>query len=307
MKIFKNRGDIYISKAGYKSSKEERILVTLLIIIVFFTMAFAVVLANKYDSVKDFFAGDSVTVTQNVQDLEVLPEISGKTNYLILETDKDETTIHYIYLLQADKDYLCYKVCTLLPDMVIDNESLYDIYQQGGGAALQTRLTSYFGFDIDYYACFDDDSFIEFAGKLGKFVYPSTEKIKFNGGGEDDEYAIRIFEGEQTVDSTTLSNLLRYYSTEKVNLQKTNEIILYGITQLFNEANYEDREALFRLFISSATTNITVRNMQDGRDSLYVFCKKNTDITVYSAKSEYDDKKVLTQNSVKDIKGYFSK
>ncbi|MGN0457562.1 MAG: hypothetical protein ACI4IL_01145 [Eubacterium sp.] len=307
MKIFKNRGDIYISKAGYKSSKEERILVTLLIIIVFFTMAFAVVLANKYDSVKDFFAGDSVTVTQNVQDLEVLPEISGKTNYLILETDKDETTIHYIYLLQADKDYLCYKVCTLLPDMVIDNESLYDIYQQGGGAALQTRLTSYFGFDIDYYACFDDDSFIEFAGKLGKFVYPSTEKIKFNGGGEDDEYAIRIFEGEQTVDSTTLSNLLRYYSTEKVNLQKTNEIILYGITQLFNEENYEDREALFRLFISSATTNITVRNMQDGRDSLYVFCKKNTDITVYSAKSEYDDKKVLTQNSVKDIKGYFSK
>lgn len=307
MKIFKNRGDIYISKAGYKSSKEERILVTLLIIIVFFTMAFAVVLANKYDSVKDFFAGDSVTVTQNVQDLEVLPEISGKTNYLILETDKDETTIHYIYLLQADKDYLCYKVCTLLPDMIIDNESLYDIYQQGGGAALQTRLTSYFGFDIDYYACFDDDSFIEFAGKLGKFVYPSTEKIKFNGGGEDDEYAIRIFEGEQTVDSTTLSNLLRYYSTEKVNLQKTNEIILYGITQLFNEENYEDREALFRLFISSATTNITVRNMQDGRDSLYVFCKKNTDITVYSAKSEYDDKKVLTQNSVKDIKGYFSK
>lgn len=307
MKIFKNRGDIYISKAGYKSSKEERILVTLLIIIVFFTMAFAVVLANKYDSVKDFFAGDSVTVTQNVQDLEVLPEISGKTNYLILETDKDETTIHYIYLLQADKDYLCYKVCTLLPDMIIDNESLYDIYQQGGGAALQTRLTSYFGFDIDYYACFDDDSFIEFAGKLGKFVYPSTEKIKFNGGGEDDEYAIRIFEGEQTVDSTTLSNLLRYYSTEKVNLQKTNEIILYGITQLFNEENYEDREALFRLFISSATTNITVRNMQDGRDSLYVFCKKNTDITVYSANSEYDDKKVLTQNSVKDIKGYFSK
>ena len=307
MKIFKNRGDIYISKAGYKSSKEERFLVTLLIIIVFFTIAFAVILANKYDSVKDFFAGDSVTVTQNVQDLEVLPEISGKTNYLILETDKDEASIHYIYLLQADKDYLSYKVCTLLPDMVIDNESLYDIYQQGGGASLQTRLTSYFGFDIDYYACFDDDSFIEFAGNLGKFVYPSTEKIKFNGGGEDDEYAIRIFEGEQTIDSTTLSNLLRYYSNEEVNLQKTNEIILYGITQLFNEENYEDREALFRLFISSATTNITVRNMQDGRDSLYVFCKKNTDITVYSAKSEYDDKKILTQNSVKDIKGYFSK
>lgn len=307
MKIFKNRGDIYISKAGYKSSREERILIILLVFIVAFTMAFGIVLHNKYDSVKDFFAGDSVTVTENNENLEALPQISGKTNFLILETDKDETTIHYIYLLQADKDYLSYKVCALMPDMVIDGDSLIDIYSIGGGASLQTSLTSYFGFDIDYYASFDVDSFVEFAGKLGKFVYPSNDKIRFNGGGEDDEYAIRIAQGEQNIDSTALSNLLRYYSSEKVNLSKTNEIILYGLTQLFNEDNYEDREALFRLFISSATTNITVRNMQDGNDALYVFCKKNTDITVYSAKSQYDSNKNLTQNSVKEIKGYFSK
>lgn len=307
MKIFKNRGDIYISKAGYKSSREERILIILLVFIVAFTMAFGIVLHNKYDSVKDFFAGDSVTVTENNENLEALPQISGKTNFLILETDKDETTIHYIYLLQADKDYLSYKVCALMPDMVIDGDSLMDIYSIGGGASLQTSLTSYFGFDIDYYASFDVDSFVEFAGKLGKFVYPSNDKIRFNGGGEDDEYAIRIAQGEQNIDSTALSNLLRYYSSEKVNLSKTNEIILYGLTQLFNEDNYEDREALFRLFISSATTNITVRNMQDGNDALYVFCKKNTDITVYSAKSQYDSNKNLTQNSVKEIKGYFSK
>lgn len=179
MKIFKNRGDIYISKAGYKSSKEERILITLLVIIVILTIAFAVFLANKYDSVKDFFAGDSVTVTEVENGIEELPEITGKTNFLILETDTEKTEIHYIFLLQADKDYLSYKVCTLKPDMVIDGESIYDIYLQGGGASLQTRLTSYFGFDIDYYASFDDDSFIEFVGKMGKFTYPSNEKNSF--------------------------------------------------------------------------------------------------------------------------------
>ncbi len=307
MKIFKNRGDIYISKAGYKSSREERILITLLVIIVVITIAFAVVLANKYDSVKDFFAGDSVTVTQVENKEEELPKISGKTNFLILETDQDETVIHYIYLLQADKDYLSYKVCAFMPDMMIDGESIYDIFLQGGGASLQTKLTAYFGFDIDFYASFDHDSFVEFVGKLGKFTYPSNENVRFNGGKDDDEYAIRISEGEQTLDSTDFSNLLRYYSTEKQNLNRVNEIILYGITQLFNEENYEDSEALFRLFINSSTTNITVRNAQDERNALLVFCKKNTDITVYSAKTKYDSKKILTQESVKEIKGYFSK
>ncbi len=307
MKIFKNRGDIYISKAGYKSSREERILITLLVIIVVITIAFAVVLANKYDSVKDFFAGDSVTVTQVENKEEELPKISGKTNFLILETDQDETVIHYIYLLQADKDYLSYKVCAFMPDMMIDGESIYNIFLHGGGASLQTKLTAYFGFDIDFYASFDHDSFVEFVGKLGKFTYPSNENVRFNGGKDDDEYAIRISEGEQTLDSTDLSNLLRYYSTEKQNLNRVNEIILYGITQLFNEENYEDSEALFRLFINSSTTNITVRNAQDEKNALLVFCKKNTDITVYSAKTEYDGKKILTQESVKEIKGYFSK
>lgn len=307
MKIFKNRGDIYISKVGYKSSREERILIILLALIIAFTSAFAVVLAKKYDSVKEFFAGENMQATEDAGVLEILPDISGKTNYLVLETDKAQTTIHYIFLLQADKDNLSYKVCSLLPTMIIDGESLVEIYKLGGGASLQTKLTSYFGFDIDYYASFDHDSFVEFVGKLGKFVYPSNEKIRFNGGGDDDGYALRISEGEQNIDSTSFSSLLRYYSTEKLNLKKSNEIILYGITQLFNEENYEDREALFRLFISSSTTNITVRNMQDGRDAMYVFCIKNGDITVYSANPSYDDKHVLEQSSVKDIKGYFSK
>ncbi|MFR2018466.1 MAG: hypothetical protein ACLS27_07570 [Eubacterium sp.] len=88
MKIFKHRGDIYISKSSGKKSREEHILLIMLAIIVIFTVVFFAILSQKYSSVKEFFAGDSVTVTQQANNgVEELPQISGKSNFLIIETD----------------------------------------------------------------------------------------------------------------------------------------------------------------------------------------------------------------------------
>lgn len=306
MRIFKNRGDIYISKSGYKRSKESRILVLLLAVIIVFTAVFTVFLSRRYSSMSDFFAQGEVTTTQVNDTEQALPEISGKTNFLVLETDDDETVIHYIFLIQADRDNLSYKVCTLSPDMKIDGKSLFDIFSVGGGGALQTQLTEYFGFEIDYYNHFENGDFITFIKGLGTFIYPSAEQIKFDGGKGEDTYSIRFGEGEQNIDANELSNLLRYYSENNDKLYVANEIVLYGLTQLFNAENYEDAESLFRLLIRSSTTNITVRNFEDGNNGLYVFCEKNNEITVYSAKAEYE-KNELTQNSLKSIKGYFTK
>lgn len=307
MKIFKNRGDFYISKTGYKRSREERILVVFLVIIIILTIVFVVLMSQKYSSVADFFAEGEVstTVESNVEDI-VLPSISGKTNYLIMETDEEQSTIHYIFLLQADKDSLAYKVTALSPDMKIDDTSLIEIFELGGGASLQSRLTEYFGFEIDFYAQFTTEDFIEFANKMGTFVYPSNEEIRFSGGEGDDTYTIHVNEGEQNINGKELSNLLRYYSSDKVNYTAANEVMLYAVTELFNQDNYDDAESLFRLFISSASTNVTVRDFENGKNALQVFCYKNNDITVYSASAVYDSN-ILTQDSVQEIKGYFSK
>ena len=129
MKIFKNRGDIYISKSNYKSSTEERILLILLALIIVFTTIFAIILNTKYSSVKDFFAGDEVTTEAvGVNPEDNLPQISGKRNFLIFETDSNKKIIHYIFLVQADRDTLSYKICTLSPKTVIDSVSIADIY-----------------------------------------------------------------------------------------------------------------------------------------------------------------------------------
>lgn len=307
MKIFKHRGDIYISKSNGKKSREEHILLILLVVIVIFTVAFFGILSQKYSSVKEFFAGENVTVTEQINAVEKLPKISGKSNFLIIETDDEESVIHFAFLVQADKDTQSYKVCSLSPNTDIDGQSLYDLYSLGGGATIQTKLTSYLGVDIDYYASMKTDDFIEFVNKLGTYIYPSTDVIKFSNENPDDKYSVRIGKGEQKLSGSETADILRYYSNDMVDYSKANQIILYGLTELFNEENFENAEAIFRLFINSSTTNITVRDFQDNIDSLEVFCKKNRDIAVYSAKIKYSQSNVLTPKSVQEIKGYFSK
>lgn len=312
MRIFKNRGDFYISKNGENGSNQAKILFSLLAVIVIFTVVFVALLSQKYSTAAEFFGEGEVSTTELVtedgetQTTQSLPSISGKTNFLIFETDNDQTSLHWAIIIQADKDNLAYKAAALPVNMKINNESLYKIYSLGGGAALQTKLTEYFGFEIDYYADFKYDAFVEFSNKLGTFVYSSIDEIIYSGGKDDDKYSLHIEEGDQKISGKELTNLLRYYSLEKKNYSLENELMLQALTQLFNENNYEDSESLFKLFIKGITTDITVRDFENGRDALKVFCLRNSDITLYTSLSEIENG-VLTQKSVKDIKGYFAK
>ena len=306
MKIFKNRGDFYVPKNKYKKSREETILKILLAVIIVLTVVLLVLLNHKYNSAAEFFGEGEISTTQAVIDEKEFPKISGKTNFLVFETDDSKSAIHYISLIQADKNSKAYKVCALSPNMKIDKESLIEIYKKGGGASLQTKLTEYFGFEIDCFADFDNSSFIEFVSKMGDIIYNSSDNIKFNGGSENDKYSVHISEGEQSLNSKEISYLLRYYSNETKNYNLENELIISSLVQLFNEKNYEDCDRLFRMFIKSSSSNITVRDFENEKNALMYFCLKNTDITVYGAQCKYE-KNVLTQQSVKEIKGYFNK
>ncbi len=307
MKIFKNRGDIYISKSKGIKSAEERVLLIILAIIVILTIAFVVMLSQKYSSVAEFFVGEDISVSDMaVDDMESLPQISGKSNYLLIETDDENTTVHYVMLIQADGDNKAYKVCTLSPNTKIDDTTIEKIYEQGAGASLQTRLTEFFGFEIDYYIQFNNNKFIDFTDKLGTFIYPSSQAVEYSGGKGDDTYTVRIKEGEQNLDGKDLTNIIRYYVNEKKNFQIPNEIMLYALTNYVSEKNLENSEELFRIFIADCSTNITVKNFADSTDALTVFCKSSQGITVYSANANYDALE-LTPQSVQEIKGYFNK
>jgi hypothetical protein len=306
MKLFKNRGDIYIPKSVTGKNKQAKILYILLIFVVLFTIVFVALVGHKYPSAASFFGEGEVTVSQKaVPEDEKFPKISGKKNFLVIETDDSNSYIHYMFLLQADKDNLAYKACALAPNMLLGEQKVSDIYSLGGGAALESALSEYLGINIDYYTQFETASFVEFANKLGSFIYNSDEKIRYSGGKDDDKYTIHLDEGEQKIKGRDITNLLRYYSSEKENYEAENELILRAVSQLMNEDNLEKSEQLFRLLVSSSVTDITVRDFEKGKDSITVYCKKNSDVTLYSALAKYENGN-LTQQSLQEIKGYFT-
>ncbi|MBR7060908.1 MAG: hypothetical protein IKI34_04175, partial [Eubacterium sp.] len=101
--------------------------------------------------------------------------------------------------------------------------------------------------------------------------------------------------------------LLRYYSEKSKNYTAENELILKALPELLNEENFENADSLFKLFMKSCTTDITVREFENGKNGVMVFCVLSNDITLYSAKTDYDKNNALTSDSIKNIKGYFSK
>lgn len=308
MRIFKNRGDIYIPKSGYKSSKEEQILLSLLGVVVVFTVAFVIIMGNRYDfSMKNFFASDKVIEEQQeISTTATLPAISGKSNYLVVETNDKKDTVFYALLIQADRDNIAYKATILSPQTVIGTKSINQSFADGGIQGLFADMNNYFGFDINYYAHFTTSTFKDFVGDLGTFLYPSPESFKFSGGQGADEYSVRINEGESTINAKNFSNLLRYYVNEAKTYAIPNEIVLYALVGLIDEESQEDAQELFRTFIDNCSTNITVRDFASATDAMTVFTKSTDSIKVYSCVAQYDQNFTLTQESLKDIKGYFS-
>jgi len=116
MRLFKNRGDIYVPRTKFKSDIEQKVLLSLLSFILIFTVVFVGFIAFKYDfSAKKFFKPDNVEVVEET-DEEILPEVSGKQNYLFIMHNSQTNEMYFSAVIQADIDAVSYKICTLAAD-----------------------------------------------------------------------------------------------------------------------------------------------------------------------------------------------
>ena len=120
MRIFKNRGDIFFSKTNKEKSTEQKILLIALVIIVLFSLVFMICVGAKNDfSVKKFFEPENLSTTQAVEESTIeLPQVSGKTNYIVTVSEKE--SLLFAELIQVDFDNTSYKVCTLKPSTEYD-------------------------------------------------------------------------------------------------------------------------------------------------------------------------------------------
>ena len=304
MRIFKNRGDIYIPSTKIKSDLEQKILLVLLAFGVAFTFMFLVIVGIKYDfSIKNFFAPSNM-VTQESNEAVSLPKISGKTNFLFIMNNSNTDEIYFCSLIQVDKDNISYKVCTLDKNTRSDGKSLLDIYKAGGAGNVVNAVKSLIGIDIDYYIDESVDEYKKMYDAFGSINYLVLNEIRYKDTSTYG-FNIKLKGGNQSVNGDLASKLIRYYLSEN-DYETVNEIMLAALTQQVNPENYEKKDKLFSSFIKLSKTNITITDFSNCENTLKVLSSETTGVNVYSVAVDYENNS-LTEESINNINGYFTK
>jgi len=307
MRIFKNRGDIYISKINKKQSAETKFLIIALVVIVTFTVIFLLIMGIKNDfSIKKFFAPDDLKTVQVSEEEEApLPQVTGKSNYIVVISKND--VLLYIELIQADMDNTAYKIGTLKADTVIDGVSLSKTFSSSGTENVKNAVESYLGISFDYYIQMESDFFADLFDEMGAFSYPIASEIKYKEKKSEIPYSLRIKAGEQTINGMNIINMVRYYLDHENNSSAANDLLLNSLIKQMNNDNLQKSEKLFTQFITDSQTNITVRDFSSAGNKFAVLCDERTASNAYSAVVEYNEDNTVTKESLQKFKGYFVK
>lgn len=305
MRLFKNRGDIYIPSTREKADLEQKVLLIVLVFVVIFTAVFLLIFGIKYDfSVKNFFTPDDLQ-QQEEEVVQQLPEVQGKTNYLLILSNKNTQEMYFCSLFQADMDTVSYKSCTFSPQTVADENSVSQIYKNSGAAGVANSLSRLFGIEIDFYIDMDYSDYATMFDYLGSVNYTVLNDVRYKDTSRYG-YNIRISAGNQKLDGDNAVKLMRYYVSQENNYTAVNDILLSAASQHMNEENYANRESVFSRFIEYSQTDFTVRDFTQKQNNLLVLSSSTTGVNIYSVPVIYEGKN-LTSDSVSDILGYFSK
>ena len=305
MRIFRHRGDIYVPRTKFKSDVEQRVLLGGLCFVLIFTAVFLAFIAFKYDfSAKNFFKPDNMNIVEEI-DEEILPEVSGKQNYLFITHNSQTDEMYFASLIQVDMDAVAYKICTLDKNTRVNEKTIEEIYLNSGDAGLMNILSDYFGINIDYYINESTENYSDMFSLLGKVNYIVGADVKYKDTSRYG-FNIKIKEGEQNLDGDKAIKLIRYYLEKEKNYSAVNEILLNSLSQQINKENFDKRERLFHTFIEKSSTNITVKNFTQSVDNMKVLSSETTGVNVYNVEVGYDGFTVGDE-SLSNIRAYFSK
>lgn len=292
-------------KTKFKSDVEQKVLISILAFIIVFTAVFVIFIGFKYDfSAKKFFTPDDLKVVA-VENDDVLPQVSGKKNYLFIMNNEDTNEMYFCTVIQVDLDTLSYKAATIKNDTQIEGKKLSEIYANAGGAGVQTNLNAYLGINIDYYVDESVNNFSDWFDSLGKVNYTLIDDVRYKDTSRYG-FNIKLKSGEQVLDGDKASKLLRYFAGEGDNISAVNDIFLAALSQQINAENYDQREKLFNVFIEKSETNFTVKDFTESVDGLKVLSDDTTGVNVYNVNTSCESGK-LTEQSLSDIKAYFAK
>ena len=309
MKIFKNRGDIYISKSRTGADRDQHILLGILAAVLLLSVIVVVYVGAKNDfSAKKFFAPDqTLAVTQAGETTAApeLPQVSGKTNYLLALTGKDNQNLYTAVLIQTDLDSVSYKICNLLPQTTAEGSTLSGVYNRGGINSLVQMTETATGVKPDFYIVMTLTDFASFFDDMGEVNYPLAADIKYRNTTAADPFSLRMNAGEVSLNGKRFTALWRYFLEEK-DIKSANDLGLAALNTLFSAENGAKKDELFRDFIAQARTNLTVRDFSRRSDNITVLTGTQNGVNAYNVEPEYNGN-ALTARDKSTIQGYFSK
>lgn len=308
MKIFKNRGSIYIPKSNLKSDREQKFLFACLGVLLVGALVVLIIFGVRYNfSLKEFFRPDDLQVSAEGGAATVdLPDVSGKTNFVVLETDNDAEYFHFALLVQFDMDSDTFKAAALGPSVHADNAALSDTYERAGVTGVLRAIESEFDLAVDQYFTFTDKTFASMFDELGTGEYAFTDSIRDDLDG-DDGFHVRVSAGEQTVDGELCLRLIRYWCQIKNDYTACNNFLVSMLTSLFTDELYTNRLNIFSSVINMAgETDMTVNDYTRLEDVLQVVCSEFAGMNVYYPEVETESG-TFTDDGVQRLRSTFAK
>lgn len=215
----------------------------------------------------------SESASAEVESVEyILPEVSGKMNFLIACTPDTHSYVEFLLLVSVDMDQVTAYVSPLLPSDSATSQgatrTLSEHYQYAGGRQLQQAVADQWGIPVDRYAITTYTDFKKIFGLFGRSIEVNLpQAVDYSC----DTYSISLPAGVQSVNADTALKLLR---APVANAAENRAIVMCAMfDQLLTEENIIQGSGLFAEVMDLLDTNITANDYAAWTDALTVLAR----------------------------------
>lgn len=250
----------------FKTSKENKsgdlfrfVLAFLAFAVVFGTISLVVILKNNDVSLRDIFAKETTTQTQEGETelpsaLDV--KISGKQNLLFYSTDEEKTEMYFLHVVTADMDNRTFKVYPLNPDgKALNGQKYIDILSKNGSQSLLDAVSEKTGMKIEKFAGSNLNTFALAINYLDGLEYDVPERVEYRNS----DYTLILAKGKQIIKGETLIKFFRYCKTlGSDGLRQQGQITCGMLDYFINKENTEKGSQIFKKLLSKINSNSNI-------------------------------------------------
>lgn len=219
--------------------------------------------------------GDTGTTGESAGVEYILPEVSGRENFLIACTPDDRSYVEFLLLVCVDMDRVTAYVCPLSPSDTATAQgvtrTLSEHYLYAGGQQLQQAVAAMAGAPVDRYAITTYSSFKKVFGLFGKSVEVDLpQAVTYS----TDTYSLSLPAGKQSINAETALKLLR---APVANAAENRARVMCALFDTFlTEKNIVKGSTLFTQVIDQIDTNITANDYAAWTDALTVLARSGS-------------------------------